>query len=180
MHNCSTWFIISVFGLCSSHVLQQTYVAFPHHDISLPHPIRQITMLRACAECRAAPYDPSAMLEIGGARESERSVLLGVVNTRLLISFHLSEAFRYSRDIPGTTLCAHNVGNEEKRQQNKMLTVAEHVLYTTASCGKVFCAMADGTFGLIFDSAFLVSISETTIWKTYCCILQTYNGTELR
>lgn len=120
MHNCITWFIISVFSFCSPHVLQQTCVAFPHHDISLPHPIRQIVMLRACAECRVSPYDPTAMPEIWGAEAGDRFVLLGEVSTRLLIGFHLSETFRYSKDIPGTILSAHNMSSEKKRQQNEM------------------------------------------------------------
>lgn len=120
MHNCNTWFIISVFSLCSPHVLQQTCAAFPHYDISLPYPIREIVMLRACAECRVAPYDPSAMLEVWGAGAGDRSLLLGEVSTRLLIGFHLSETFRYAKDIPGTILSAHKVGSDKKRQQNKM------------------------------------------------------------
>lgn len=120
LHNWGTWFIISVFSLCSSHVLQQTCVTFPHHDISLSNPIRQIVRLRGCAECRVAPYDPSAMPEVWGAGEGDRSVLLGKVSTRLLIGFRLTETFRYSKDSPGTNFGAHNVGSDKKRQQNKM------------------------------------------------------------
>lgn len=101
-------------------MLQQTCVTFRHHDISLSNPIRQIVRLRGCAECRVAPYDPSAMPEVWGAGEGDRSVLLGKVSTRLLIGFRLTEIFRYSKDSPGTNFGAHNVGSDKKRQQNKM------------------------------------------------------------
>lgn len=100
-------------------MLQQTCVAFPHHDISLPHPIRQIVMVRAHAECSSAPYDPSAVLEIWEAGSGDRSVLLSEVSPGLLIGFYLSENFRYFKDIPGTILGAHNVGTEKKRKPNK-------------------------------------------------------------